>query len=133
MSEDPDSVVMRHGLEDAEEKELMDRAAPLAASLTPGINYFEPKPYRDLVYFFLEGTATDAALESGKFTVARFVRIVRVREGSLVTLSELARITGIPRVTLWDLADRCRFPFKRVGNKKLFNIHDIRTYLSDRR
>lgn len=124
---------MRHAIEDSEERELLTRAAPLAADLDFGINYFEPKQYRDLVYFFHQGKAISEALDSGEFTVERFIRVVRVREGSLLTLSELSRITGVPRRTLVDMAARSRFPAKWIGNKKLYNINDITKYLADHR
>lgn len=125
----PDAIVMRHRLEDMEQKELLKRAAPLAASLDYGINYFEPKPYRDLAYFFLEGAKVDDALEAGTFTVERFYKIVRTREGSMMTVSELARVTGVPQKTLWRWVTNSDIPYRSIGNKKLYNIKDIESLL----
>ncbi len=131
--DDTASVVMRHAVEDWEERELQKRAAPLAAGLDFGINYFEPKQYNDLVYFFLEGKAINEALECGQFSVEKYVKVARVREGCLLTISELARITNVPQRTLWDLAAKARLPFRRIGNKKLYNINNITAILADRR
>jgi excisionase family DNA binding protein len=126
-STDPDAVVARHGLEDADEKELLVRAAPLAAALTLGINYLPPKQFRDLAYFMLEGPAAFDAMELGQFIVQRLIRVVRVREGSLLTISELARIVKVNKSTLWRLVKRERLPFRQLGNKKLYNIEDIKS------
>ncbi len=127
--EDPNSIVMRHAVEDAEQRELMKRAAPLAAELTYGINYFEPKQYRDLVYFLLEGKRAEEALDRGDFTVERFVRIVRVRDGQLMTVSELSRITKVPQKSLWRWVTKANLPHRSVGNKKLYNLKDIENIL----
>lgn len=124
-----DEVAMRHATEDADEKALLDKAAPLAAKLRGGINYFEPQEFRDLACFFLEGRARRDALDEGTFSVMRKIQIVRVRVGNLLTVSELSRAIGIAQQTLWRWVSKSNLPFRTIGNKKLYNINDVQQHL----
>lgn len=120
---------MRHAVQDADERKLLRRAAPLAAKLQSGKNYFEPKDFLDLVYFYLDGLAKDEAIACGTFNVQRRVEIVRAQVGNLMTLSELSRKTGVSQSNLWRWVSKANLPFKSIGNKKLYNLNEIEQLL----
>lgn len=125
----PDVEVMRYAQEDVAEKELVSRALPLAAKLELGKNYFEPWEYRELVHLFLEGRARRDALSTGTFKVMKKVVLTRVREGELLTLSELSKVVGVPQQTLWRWVSSSDLPFRQIGNKKLYNLNEIKQLL----
>jgi hypothetical protein len=129
-----DDVLNRHALEDRDESRMLKSVAPIVAKLRQGRNYLEPAEFSDVLRFFADVVKdSDAALAVGKFVVYGKLEIVRVREGGMVTLSDLARKTGVLQRTLYNWVAKADLPFKQEGRKKLYHLAEITALLESRR
>lgn len=110
-------------------------AEPLLEGLGPGEHRFQPAEFRALAMFLLEGEQKrlERALQADRFKILE-LEIICEREltsDNTMTLSEFARMHGVPRVTLLDWADRLKLRSLRRGNRKLFHTEDLVRFLSD--
>jgi hypothetical protein len=120
---------MRHALEDREEQTLLEKAATVVARLDLGRNHLEPDDFVLAARFFLSGKKLDEAVECGSFRVKGRIEIVRVRSGAMITVSEIARQSGLPQKTVWRWVTNANLPFTIRGRQKLYNIQDLRDLL----
>jgi len=128
-----DSVVMRHALEDSQERDFARRVEPLVAKLHVGYNYFEPEEFHDLACYFTEGRARTDAVNDGVFRVSKKVDVIRTGSGTLQTMTELSRNLGVARQTLQDWVGTLKLPHRFRGKRKVYNINELRRYLLGRR
>jgi hypothetical protein len=118
--------------EDSTNRRIANRAEVLAAGLKDGANWFESGDYSALARYLLEGFKVEAAIDAGTFKIGQ-LEIIRwdgVSREQLVTISELARMTGIAYSTLYPQVTNTRLPYMVRGNKKLYSLAQLRAYLS---
>lgn len=102
--------------------------------LKSGKNYFMPADYVALVsyiYPYDQDNEREAAISKGEINLGRGVSAHKVPwlYGRCASLSDLSRISGIPRATLHRHVDRLNLPGQVIGQKKLYNIDMLRKVL----
>jgi hypothetical protein len=121
----------RHSLEDYDREKLDRRVEPLLFLIREGRNWFMPRQFSDLCLYLLNEQQVAYALDTGRFVIggSEVIRTEHVDESRLVTLSALAKMSGVQQRTLWNRISKAGIPFIRRGNKKLYNIDELRLFL----
>lgn len=126
----PYLTLKRHADEDEAERELCATAEPLVKKLERGLNCFSEDQFRALVGYLLPEEARVDADRAGKFDMGP-ITIARI-DGRLVSLSDLARETGILRTTLWHRVNKLNLRYVSRDGRKLYDIKDLATVLLKR-
>jgi hypothetical protein len=126
----PFLTLKRHAEEDEDERKLCKNVEPLVMRLERGINCFTEPEFTWLAKYMLPEDERDRAHREQKFCVGE-ITIARVI-GELITVSDLAKETGVPRTTLTDwVVNSGIMPVKR-GCKKLYNRAELVAVLTER-
>lgn len=126
-----DHTVMRHALEDADQRTLIRKAEPLAVLLRPGINYLDPAEFLLMLRFFEDSILDmDLVIKHGRTKIYGTFILVRVPQGALLSIAEIAKKAGVSRQTITRWVDRAKVPFSFRGRKKIYNIHGLQLKLS---
>ncbi len=125
----------RYAQEDNERKRVTKAAEPLMKRIKsmPGQHYFSPEHFETLArYLLIDRLPVTAALSDGRFSIREltFIRITKMTASRMVSASELARTTGLPRRTLALMLANSRLPHLLRGREKLYSIEHVQALLA---
>ncbi len=111
-----------------------EKAEDAIAGLRPGYNYLTSDQYGAVIqYIYSDDERKRArAMLSGACKVGSGIELIRVdwlKREHMFSVSELSRMTGIPRKTIANRLARLNLPCQQEGSKKLYDIRMIRDCL----
>ena len=99
----------------------------IVANLKPGKNYLSSEQYQGVCQWL--GIKMAQSGTTRYYGGIELVRADWLTENTLFTISDIARITGVPRMTVSDCAVRLKLCRQYRGKKVLYDINELRKAL----
>jgi len=118
-----------HAAECKRQSEIAQIAEPVLEGLEPGDHLLTAAQYRAVAEYIFSGDEDTQklkrAIEKREFALTGF-RFFCDAADATTTLREFSRETGIPETTLRRHAAQLKMHFKFRGNRKLYNLNELR-------
>jgi excisionase family DNA binding protein len=123
----PYLTLRRHADEDDAERRLCERVEPLLLHMDRGLNCFSDPEFGWLVDYFVPDGERAKAEAVGRFAVGEII-VTRLTDG-LVSVTEVARQTGVHYLTIWRVVKKSGIKHHKHGRKKLYDLRELTSVL----